>query len=133
MGGDSITSSIIAAVEWLARVLLFFGGAVGGVLAGLVYFAKSDRSAPVWQRTFASAYGPVAAILFVAALLLPQSQLTQQNGVRYLWLQVLPGCLFVYSLLAYPGRRQLHVWLVPLAILSWLWVALWGFVLIHGE
>lgn len=72
-------------------------------------------------------------MLWLGAFLIPAGLRTHQVSSGYLWLQLLPAGALVYSLVAYPGRRSLHLWLVPVSIASWLWVAGVGHLAIFGK
>jgi hypothetical protein len=118
----------------MAVAFFLFGGAVLALAIGVTYWARTYSHAPLWQRLLASAYGPTIAVVFVvAAFLWPESHHYQPEGVRaFLLLHLLPLGLFVYSLCAYPGPRSLHVFLVPPALIAWLWTLAIGYIFVHG-
>lgn len=133
MDGDPISSSIVAAAPWVAQAFLMAAGTFGGLCAAIIYFVKADRAAPLWRRGLASIYAAVPLLLWLAGSLLPTGVRTHQASSWYLWLQLLPAGALLYSLVAYPGRRALHLWLVPVSVVSWLWVTGIGHVAIFGK
>jgi hypothetical protein len=114
---------------------VFFGGAALGVVVGAVYFREAPRKAPLAQRLAASAYGPAIAALYLAvAFAWPRGQLSSATAIYvYYALQGVPLLLAVYSLAAYPGPKRLHIALVPLAAIAWLWTFALGYWGVHGK
>jgi hypothetical protein len=115
--------------------VVFFGGPLLALIVGASYLAKSDSGASMWRRILTSAYGPsVAAIFVLAVFAWPDQYRFQQVGVNaLLGLQLVPLALLVASLRWYPGSRKLHIFLVPLALVGWLWSFALAFLLVHGE
>ena len=115
--------------------VIFFGGPLLSLIVGASYLAKSDSGASMWLRLLTSAYGPsIAAIFVLAVFAWPQQYRFQQAGVNaLLGLQLVPLALLVASLRWYPGSRRLHVLLVPLALVGWLWSLALAYLAVHGE
>jgi hypothetical protein len=113
--------------------LVLFGGVVLALAIGAAYFASS-RAGPLWRRCLTSAYAPSIALVFaVVAFVWPDSHRYNAAGVRiFMWLQLLPLGLLIYSLVFYRGRHHLHWFLVPLAFVAWAWTFALGFIAING-
>ena len=118
----------------MAVAFILFGGPLLAMAIGVAYWAGTSSHAPLWQRLLASAYGPtIALVLVVAAFFWPESYHYRPEAVRaFLLLHLLPLGLLVYSLCAYPGPRSLHAFLVPPALLAWLWTIAIGYIFVHG-
>jgi len=118
----------------LTVLFIVYGGAIGGLLVGGVYFARASPGATLSRRLMGSLYGPAIALLLVAVMLWPdQYRWNPQVVTAFYWLQVVPLSLLIYSLARYPGRPILHLVLVPIALLCWALVFAIGFLKIHGE
>jgi hypothetical protein len=115
--------------------LALYGGPIVGLVVGVVYFVRAERTSPLRIRIVTSAFGPsLVAIFVVAGFLWPDQYRYTPAGVRaYYWLQTLPLLLLAYTLAKYPGRRSTHIFLVPVGLLAWAGTFAMGWLLVHGE
>ncbi|MFN8575212.1 MAG: hypothetical protein U0132_24370 [Gemmatimonadaceae bacterium] len=115
--------------------VIFFGGPLLALFVGAVYLAKSNADAPFWLRLFTSSYGlAIAAVFAVAVFAWPEQYRFRQASVNALLLmQLLPLALMAAALRWYPGDRRLHIVLVPVAVLAWLWCFALAYLAVHGE
>jgi hypothetical protein len=120
-------------VDALLTFFWLFGGALGALGVGATYFVRASRSSSAVQRIIASAYAPATVLVFIVGILAPREAWLALGKSSFLMAQVLPLALLGYSLARYPGNWRLHLVLVPLALLCWLWQFTWGHVLIFGK
>ena len=85
------------------------------------------------QRILVSAYAPATVLVFALALLLPREVWLDLGRNSFLLAQLAPAALLLYSLAAYPGKRSLHLLLVPAALLCWFWQVGIGTMFIYGK
>lgn len=122
-------------MEAILTLLVLFGGCFLALAVGAVYFVRSDSRAAMILRVGSSAYAPSIAVVFVIAeLLWPESaRFSHRASSVYIWLQLTPLVLLLFSLAKYPGNRKLHFALVPLGLIAWAWSFAVGWTLIHGK
>lgn len=115
--------------------IIFFGGAVLGLIVGIIYFREATSESPMGIRLACSAYAPAISALYLATVFAWPEHLrySSQALPTYYALQGLPLFLLLYSLAAYPGRRITHVVLVPVAVIAWLWTFVLGYWVVHGK
>ena len=114
--------------------IIFFGGAVLGLIVGIVYFREAAPESSMVIRLSSSAYGPAIAAIYLATVFALPEHLRYSSQALYAYyaLQGLPLLLLLYSLAAYPGKRSTHVVLVPVAMIAWLWTFALGYWVVHG-
>ena len=119
----------------LEQLVFVLGGAALGITVGGIYLVKADRSSSLALRLSTAAFGPSLAVLFIAVgFLWPEQYRFNAAGTRlYLWLQAIPGLLLLLSLVKYPGSKKLHLVLVPVALLAWLWTFALGWMAVNGK
>jgi hypothetical protein len=119
----------------IGEVFFLFGGAALGISIGAIYLARAESTSSLALRLATAAYAPALAVLLVVAgFMWPEQYRFNAAGKQaYLWLQVAPCALLVLSLLKYPGPKRLHLIVVPLAVVAWLWTFALGFMAVNGK
>lgn len=109
-------------------------------IVGAVYFWRSKNDHSIARRFLTSAYGPVIALIHFGVLSFwPESYSYFQLGFQisskttYLLIQFIPLPFLIYSLRAYQGNARLHLLLLPLALLAWIFNYLIGYFIIFGK
>jgi hypothetical protein len=107
---------------------------VVGVIIFGTYFVGSDGAASLARRVVSSAPGPCIVLFFmiVRCLALGRALQFEKYTDLFLWSQILPGVLILYSLVFYPGPKKIHLWLLVI-IPFWFLLVVFGFLIIHGE
>ena len=115
--------------------IIFFGGAVLGLIVGIIYFRETTPGSPMAIRLSSSAFGPAISAVYLATVFAWPEHLrySSQALFAYYALQGLPLFLLLHSLSAYPGRRITHVVLAPVAVIAWLWTFVLGYWVVHGK
>ncbi|MBK9572429.1 MAG: hypothetical protein IPO43_06730 [Rhodoferax sp.] len=115
--------------------IIFFGGAVLGLIVGIIYFRETSPESAMAIRLCSSAYGPAISAIYLATVFAWPEHLRYSSQALFALyaLQGLPLLLLLYSLAAYPGRRITHVVLVPVAAIAWLWTFALGYWVVHGK
>lgn len=128
------SSSRFISMDTLMTFLFKWGGAVGLVLLGFTYLFSSDAlKSDFKHRAAASAYGPAGALTILVACSLPR-QYWINMGKYSLLLAMIPSfVLLIYSLIAYPGPRKLHLCLVPFAAFFGFWQFIMSSMIIFGK
>jgi len=112
-----------------------YGGCVGACIVGAVYFirARGFQQQPLFRRLAASSYAPATALIFLLGIGLPRELWLSLGRPAWDLLQLLPALLMVYSLVAYPGKRSIHLLLLPAALICWFWQLVIGGLIIFGK
>jgi hypothetical protein len=121
--------------DGVITLLVFYGGAIAGLVIGALYFGNTTQSSGILLRLLSSAFGPSLALMLVsAAFWWPEQFRYIPRGIEaYLWLQLLPLALLAVCLAKYPGPRRLHYILAPAGLLAWVWAFAIGWLFVHGE
>ncbi|KPF91773.1 hypothetical protein IP87_20990 [beta proteobacterium AAP121] len=119
----------------LEELFFIFGGAALGIAVGAIYFIRADRTASLALRLSTAAFAPsLAVILVVAGFLWPEQYRFDVAGTQaFLWLQAIPTILLLLSLAKYPGSNRVHLGLLPIALIAWLWTFALGWMAVHGK
>lgn len=122
-------------MDAFVTLVWLYGGALGAAAIGSVYFARAAQfeRISIAKRMLASAYAPATALTFLLGTLLPREVWISLGRDSFLLAQLLPAALLLYALVWYPGKRSLHLFLVPLAMLCWFWQVGIGTMLIYGK
>lgn len=113
---------------------IFFGSPLIALGVGIAYFVKARSTASIFLRLITSAFGPVAALMFLAGILWPDHyRYTPRGAEAFNLLQVAPLVLLTIALIKYPGDRRLHFILVPIGLIAWAGSFALGWLLINGE
>ncbi len=113
--------------------LFIFGGAIGCLAIGVVYFIRAKGAASLPVRAVTSAYAPVVSMAFAAGVLVPREFWAGLGRSSFLLVQLLPLALLVLSLLFYPGDKKTHWYLAPITLFLWAWQIFVAQLLIHGK
>ena len=108
-------------------VVFFVAWAIGGL-----YFAFADSTVSLARRIVCSAHGPCITLVFMIVVSLTQGRASEKYTELFLWIQMFPCVLIIYSLVRYPGPRSVHL-LLLLLIPCWLLLVALGYLVIHGE
>ena len=122
-------------MDALAALFWLYGGALGALAIGALYFARASQfeRVPVAQRILTSAYAPATALVFLLGAFSPRNVWIDLGRNSFLLAQLMPAALLLYALAAYPGKRSLHFFLVPPALLCWFWQVGIGTMFIYGK
>lgn len=101
-------------------VLITLIGSILSLGIGAWYFLKAPRHASLMLRVATAAYAPSTTLLFVLAFVIPRDTWISLGDSAILIVQIIPMLLMILSLFAYPGRKTLHIFLIPLALFFWL-------------
>jgi hypothetical protein len=116
----------------LVALFWLWGGAIGAVGIGIAYFWLAEDATSKLIRLSASSYSPATTLLFISAAVAPEAW-RELGRSSYLIAYTVPAVLLVYSLVAYPGPRRVHLWLLPLAAVFALWQLGIGTLAIYGK
>jgi hypothetical protein len=112
--------------------LLAFGGLGASIAIGGAYFWMAHESGQFQLRLATASYAPAASLLFVAGMVLPREFWVDSGRSSYLLAQAVPAAMLLLSVVRYPGRRRLHLILVPIALVCWAAQFIWAQILIYG-
>ena len=116
----------------LVALFWLWGGAIGAVAVGLTYFRLAEGATSKLLRLTASSYSPVTALFLISAAVAPETW-RELGRSSFLIAHALPATLLVYSLVAYPGPKKAHLWLLPLAAIFGFWQLGIGTMFIYGK
>jgi len=116
----------------LAEHFFKYGGALGALTVGAVYFVRARQDTFPLRRLLCAAYAPATAVLFLSGVWLAPVWIGLGRSAFSL-AQLLIVPFIFYSLVFYPGRRSDHVVLGLFAGFCWFWQFLIGDLLIYGK
>jgi hypothetical protein len=119
-------------MEKLAALIQWFGAPIVAVAISGMYLLMT-HSLSIGKRIAVSAHGFSLAVIYLFAAAAHETGHSRPEFVwPFLATFVLPVTSIVLSLVWYPGRKMLHLLLVPLLYCA-LWIAFIGSIAVTGD